>query len=810
MSCVMWCQSRKDQRALCAQLRMYANPRRSPITGKMTQPRPLLFYDTDTVVHTVGSEHRHHRVSDTGRAIAGACGRCSRKKCYSTAVPMAWYLKTGVGTTRSCNVATPIASPCTRFTAVRPLFGHQLPVFDTVLNTLRRRRTAVLALHTGFGKCFAENTPFLLSDGTQKMVQHLEVGDELVGATDGTARSIVGTCSGIANLYTVHQERGMDYTVNTGHILSLVVWPRNCFIAENGMSDDATTWNHHGVRWFDSDMEEHSLDVESRMEAEACQRSVSLEGSDRYVEVEIERYLALPGYIRKRLWAYSSAGPPCYPRETGIQSVMRRTLPIAMAMEISEKGTVLGGRPRMAHVRAVVRACRVTGKSVSACMEGVYVDMDLGERGLAESFDVQRLSEPGAYYGFQVSAACADTSSEGGARVLLADHTVVHNTTLACSLLPRIGYRTAVILPRGILFEQWKQTLEATLSPPPRIQMLRKGKDEVDKDADVILMSPGIASRKSVEDFADIGFLMCDEAHMLCSPSYSKLFFRFRPRVLLCLTATPERPDGMERVLHAVAGPEKYFIRRDMHIPHRVWRLKTGYAPSDPDALLNEQGKLDWNLVLRWQCLNPARNGDIAELCDLLVSEGRTVLVLCKRVLQVHDILSRLRARGEEYVADSFTGSAKTFDVDCRVLVSSYSKSGVGFDLPSLDTLVVASDVEAMIQQYHGRIFRRVGIDALVVDLLDELAPMRRHCRTRLQYYEKAGGARVDVGLREAIYGLRRSGIYARCFALCPRTGCLRKTPGAVLCAVHRSELNGALDAALDDAWMKNTLSQML
>lgn len=67
------------------------------------------------------------------------------------------------------------------------------------------------------------------------------------------------------------------------------------------------------------------------------------------------------------------------------------------------------------------------------------------------------------------------------------------------------------------------------------------------------------------EDYYD--YIIIDEAHHIAAPSYQKILSKFRPRILLGLTATPERMDGLDIL--------KYF---DNHISAEI-RL--------PDALNN-------------------------------------------------------------------------------------------------------------------------------------------------------------------------------------------------------------------------------
>lgn len=81
----------------------------------------------------------------------------------------------------------------------------------------------------GTGKCLAKNTPVLMFDGTIKLVQHVKIGDLLMG-DDSTPREVLSLAKGVENMYRVTQTDVMSpdpnsikssYTVNESHILSL-------------------------------------------------------------------------------------------------------------------------------------------------------------------------------------------------------------------------------------------------------------------------------------------------------------------------------------------------------------------------------------------------------------------------------------------------------------------------------------------------------------------------------------------------------------------------------------------------------------
>ena len=67
--------------------------------------------------------------------------------------------------------------------------------------------------------CFAQDVDILLYDGTTKKSQDIEIGDVLVG-DDGNPRKVLDLCSGEDKLYSVNQNNGVTYTVNSKHQLA--------------------------------------------------------------------------------------------------------------------------------------------------------------------------------------------------------------------------------------------------------------------------------------------------------------------------------------------------------------------------------------------------------------------------------------------------------------------------------------------------------------------------------------------------------------------------------------------------------------
>jgi len=119
----------------------------------------------------------------------------------------------------------------------------------------------------GVGKCFAKNTPIMLSNGDVKMVQDITINDKLMG-DDSFPRNVLALGNGREKMYRIEQVKGDDYIVNESHILSLKM-------TKSGKKGD----KHQiimGKRYFKNDI----------------------------IDICIKDYLGLPKYIKDCLKGY--------------------------------------------------------------------------------------------------------------------------------------------------------------------------------------------------------------------------------------------------------------------------------------------------------------------------------------------------------------------------------------------------------------------------------------------------------------------------------------------------------------------------
>ena len=314
--------------------------------------------------------------------------------------------------------------------------------------------------------------------------------------------------------------------------------------------------------------------------------------------------------------------------------------------------------------------------------------------------------------------------------IILSLFTGYGKTLMAIYIACKIGLKTLVIDHRVVLTDQWENSIQKACGNTAKIQVLT-AKSKIDPQADFYIINAINVPKRELSDFEDIGLLIMDEAHLLVTEKYSKALFYVQPKYLVALTATPVRTDGKDRVLEVTVGPN--IIYRSLNAMFNVYLYHTNFIPKVEKT---ERGDLNWNSVLESQSNNEHRNNIIIDLVRYFCT--RNILVLCKRKDHAELLCRKMKSKNID--ADTFMGSKRVVNFDCRVLLATYSKGGVGFDNPKLDMLIVAGDVEESWIQYLGRVFRKEYHFPIIVDLIDKFRPLQKHSNTRTEIYKNSGG----------------------------------------------------------------------
>jgi superfamily II DNA or RNA helicase len=312
--------------------------------------------------------------------------------------------------------------------------------------------------------------------------------------------------------------------------------------------------------------------------------------------------------------------------------------------------------------------------------------------------------------------------------VLISCYTGYGKSALAVYIASKIKMKTLIICNRIVLINQWKGVVKH-FCPTSSVQILSA--KSVMEDVDFYIINAANISKHIRTFYKEIGLVIVDEAHLIMAAKLSCCMRYLLPRYVVGLTATPYRMDGLNILLDMYFG--KYKIVRKLFRKHTVYRVDTGFKP---DVELNKTGKVDWNSVLNSQCGNEPRNELIIKIIKYF--PDRVFLILCKRVEQAKYLETRLKEEKEDVT--SLIGKNQEYEQNSRILVGTVGKTGVGFDHPRLNSLLLASDVEQYFIQYLGRVFRTQEVEPLIFDLVDNFALLLKHFRTRNSVYVEHGG----------------------------------------------------------------------
>ncbi len=336
-------------------------------------------------------------------------------------------------------------------------------------------------------------------------------------------------------------------------------------------------------------------------------------------------------------------------------------------------------------------------------------------------------------------------------------------TVMGCALIARHRTATLVLVHRAVLLDQWRQEATSLLGLKKKDIGVWRGKTTTRTGRLDIAMLPSLARHENpAEVFAQYGLVIVDECHHVPAVSFEALLKACTCRHIVGLTATPQRKDGLERLMHLQCGPLRHSLAetREEAVPRVVFVRKSSFQVEPnlgPKPPLHEV----------WQALveDAGRTEQIASDIWSSMSEGRSPLVLSDRKAHLEKIeaaVGRLRGAAEVSVFrfSSSDGVKRRREIRAElearaaegsrfVIFATAALVGEGFDLPRLDTLFLAMPLsfKGRLIQYAGRLHRAHAdkTEIRVYDYLDENHPIT------LAMFRRRAAAYRQMGYRFAI-----------------------------------------------------------
>jgi len=327
-------------------------------------------------------------------------------------------------------------------------------------------------------------------------------------------------------------------------------------------------------------------------------------------------------------------------------------------------------------------------------------------------------------------------------------------TVIALYIISKLKLKTIIIVHKDFLLNQWKERIEQYLGNVS-VGILKQNKVETDNDIVIASLQSIVMRGYDSKYMQGFGFQIIDEAHHICCKTFSQSFFKVNCLHILGLSATIQRKDGLTKVLKWFMGD--IVCNKKAKGSDDVSVRMIHFDDEDPlykQVPLLFNGKPNVSRLINRVCEFTKRTQFIAtELQRLLLAEpNRNVIILSDRRNHLIDINEELKKKG---IVDTgfYVGGMKQNDLkqseQKSIILGTFSMVAEGFDLPKLNTMVLASS-KSDVEQAVGRIQRQLKSerehDPFIIDIADDLSIFKSQAKKRMDFYKKKGYSIETIG----------------------------------------------------------------
>jgi superfamily II DNA or RNA helicase len=304
--------------------------------------------------------------------------------------------------------------------------------------------------------------------------------------------------------------------------------------------------------------------------------------------------------------------------------------------------------------------------------------------------------------------------------------------------------KTFVLVHKEFLLNQWIERISDFL-PNSRIGKVQGDVVDIENKDIVIGMIQSISMKQYPLDLFDsFGFVILDESHRCPSRVFSKALAKINCTYMLGLSATPNRKDGLTKVLKWFIGD--IIFQRVGKSALNSELIRYVYCCKDEvysKELTGYYGKVNSaGMINNIASFMPRTNFIVEKTVECIRDMNRQVLILSDRKEQLRDIERAMVEKGIEigYYIGGMKQSALELSTKKLAILATYQMAAEGLDIATIDTIVLATP-KTDIEQAVGRIRPKQGDSErntpLVIDIVDEFSIFENQAFKRLAFYKK-------------------------------------------------------------------------
>ncbi len=347
--------------------------------------------------------------------------------------------------------------------------------------------------------------------------------------------------------------------------------------------------------------------------------------------------------------------------------------------------------------------------------------------------------------------------------------TAFGKTVTAAAMIARKEVNTLILVHTKALLDQWRERLSEYLITDFQPEEQPKGRGRRKKfqqfgalsstentlngKIDIALLQSCINDNEVKPFVREYGVVIVDECHHAPAVNFERVLREVNARYVYGLTATPIRKDGHQPIIFMQCGEIRYTSDAKARLSKQSFRrLLIPRFTSHRNLNADDS---NYAQILDELTENESRNKLILDDVAANLAEGRTPIILTARTAHV-DILTEqcrkicpnvIRLVGNDSAKAKREVMSRLNDIPANellIIVATGKYVGEGFDLPRLDTLMLALPVswKGLITQYTGRLHRNYPgkNETRIYDYIDLRVPVCDSMyRKRLQGYKAVG-----------------------------------------------------------------------
>lgn len=347
--------------------------------------------------------------------------------------------------------------------------------------------------------------------------------------------------------------------------------------------------------------------------------------------------------------------------------------------------------------------------------------------------------------------------------------TAFGKTVTAAALIAQKKVNTLILVHTKALLDQWRERLEEYLSTDFQPEEHHKGRGRRKKfqqfgalsstentlngKIDIALLQSCMSDNEVKPFVHHYGMVIVDECHHAPAVNFERVLREVNARYVYGLTATPIRKDGYQPIIFMQCGEIRYTADSKSQQAQQSFRRLLIPRFTSHRNLKADGG--NYAQVIDELIENESRNKLILEDVASNLTEGRTPIILTARTAHVDLLVAECRKICPNVIRLVGNDSAKAKreamaqlsrvpNDEPLVVVATGKYVGEGFDLPRLDTLMLALPVswKGLIAQYTGRLHRNYPgkTETRIYDYIDLRVPICDSMyRKRLHGYKAVG-----------------------------------------------------------------------